>query len=225
MVYAGELEGKKLSMGVSGRLEHQADDRNLIMWDEETKSLWSQIRGVGLSGPNEGKQLEMLPAVFVGLGTWQRMHPESKVLNLSTVRVENWFYTSKDLAKGSVRANRRTYDLSIGLREGDDVLAVPFAIIHDRGVVKVEVGGIPLAVVWHADESAALVYDLRQGEAKLELSLEDSELVDASSDARWDALTGMNLGHGQDLPRFPYLPSYLEAWLGYYPDCRVLKLD
>jgi hypothetical protein len=224
MVYAGELEGKKLSMGVSGRLEHQADDRNLIMWDEESKSLWSQIRGVGLSGPNEGKRLDMIPAIFVGLGTWSRMHPDSKVLDLSTVRAESWYYTSEDLARGTVQANRRSYDLSIGLRNKDDVLAVPFPLLHEQGVVTVEVGGLPLAVVWHADESAALVYELAKGDANAELSLKDGELSDGG-DGRWDALTGMNLGQREDLTRFPYLPSYLEAWMGYYPDSRVLKLD
>ncbi len=224
MVYAGELEGKKLSMGVSGRLEHQADDRNLIMWDEESKSLWSQIRGVGLSGPNEGKQLEMIPAVFVGLGTWSRMHPETKVLDLSTVRSEAWYYTSEDLARGTVQANRRSYVLSIGLRNAGDVLAVPFSAVHEKGVLRVEVGELPLAIVWQGDESAALVYELPKGDPKLELSLQDGELRDAEGD-RWDALTGMNLGKGKDLTRFPYLPSYLEAWMGYYPDSRVLKLD
>ena len=221
MVYAGQIDDQRVSMGVSGRLEHMAGDRNLIMWDEETNSLWSQIRGEGLSGPNKGKQLDMLPAIFVGLGTWQRMHPDTKVLDLSTVRERSWYYTAEDLAAGTVRANRTRYQLSIGLRHGDEQMAVPFGAIHEQGMVKVEVDGIPLAVVWHQDESAALVYDLRVGGKTLRLTHKDGVLKDMDGEGSWDALTGLALGEGPDLLRFPYLPSYLKIWKDYYPSSRV----
>ena len=39
MVYAGKVEGKPVTLGVSGRLL----EGNLVMWDRETNSLWSQI--------------------------------------------------------------------------------------------------------------------------------------------------------------------------------------
>ena len=83
MVYAGKIGDRKYHLGVSGRLK----DNNLIMWDEQTNSLWSQITGEALHGKSKGKTLGMLPAVFVGLGTWKRMHPETLVLDLSNVRV------------------------------------------------------------------------------------------------------------------------------------------
>ncbi len=221
MVYAGQIDDQKVSMGVSGRLETLAGDRNLIMYDQETNSLWSQIRGVGLSGPNEGKKLDMLPAIFVGLGTWHRMHPDTKVLDLSTVRVKQWYYTVTDLAAGTVNANGTNYQLSIGLRHGDDVMAVPFASIHERGIVMVEVDEIPLAVVWHSDESAALVYDLRIDGETLRLTQTEGVLEQDDGERSWDALTGIALGDGPDLLRFPYLPSYLKIWKDYYPDSRV----
>ena len=56
------------------------------MTGKKLSSLWSQILGVGLHGPRKGQRLGMLPAVFVGYGTWQRMAPRTRVLDMEPVR-------------------------------------------------------------------------------------------------------------------------------------------
>ena len=109
MVYAGKVGRKELTLGVSGRLMK----RNLVMWDPETNSLWSQIKGEGIHGKMKGKTLDMLPAVFVGLGTWKKMHPDTEVLDLSGVRHKGWYYTTDNLASG---LNDRESKLGIGVR-------------------------------------------------------------------------------------------------------------
>ncbi len=209
MVYAGQIGERKLHLGVSGRLM----DNNLIMWDEETNSLWSQILGEAIYGPSKGDVLDMLPAIFVGLGTWARMHPDSLVLNMSTVRQRGWFFTNEDLARGA--------GLGIGLRHGGDTLAVPMTLLRDKGLVQVEVDGIPLAVVWHAGEKAALVYRRDPDGRAINLELQGDELV--AGDRRWHVLTGKPAGSAEPLSRFPYVPSYVRAWRSYYPEGRVLN--
>lgn len=213
MVYAGTIEGEKVSLGVSGRLK----DRNLIMWDSETDSLWSQIKGEALHGKRKGEKLDLVPAVFVGLGTWSRMHPKTKVLDLSKVRAEPWQYTTEDLARAEVNGRGGKQKLGLGLRHADDTLFVPLAAMHERGVVHCEVGGIPLDAVWVADESAPLVY--RSDEP---LALDGDELHRGAH--RWDALTGAALSDDTPaLVRFAYLPSYRGAWRTYYPQGRELE--
>ncbi len=219
MVYAGSIGREAVSLGVSGRLK----DRNLIMWDAESNSLWSQITGQALYGKRKGETLPMLPAVFVSLDTWTRLHPDSAVLDLSTVRAKSWYYSSKDLARGSVRGRRGSQALGIGLRHGKDRLLIPLSKLHTAGHLAVEVGGLPLVVVWHAGESAALVYDRRLDGAVLDLELEAGELLAAGQ--HFDALSGESLAANSDarLQRFPYLPTYLHAWRTYYPKGRVLE--
>ena len=219
MVYAGNKGDRRFTLGVSGRLK----DENLVMWDSETNSLWSQILGVALHGEAKGTELDMLPAIFVGLGTWKRMHPESKVLNLSTVRAKGWYYTSEDLARGTVDDRRGTLDLGVGLRHGGDTLGVSMSKLHKDGLVPVEVGGVPLAIVWHEAEHAVLVYDRRIGDQPMDLVLEGTELT--YGDQRWDALTGKTVADGQALRRFPYLPTYMRAWKSYYEGGRILDDD
>ena len=161
MVYAGKIGDKKYSLGVSGRLK----DSNLIMWDEETNSLWSQIKGEALYGKSKGKKLGMLPAIFVGLGTWKRMHQETLVLDLSNVRARSWFYKTDDLAKGVVNmrtmmGGQRKAVLGIGLRHKGVTLCVAMPMLHDKGLVQADVGGVPLLVVW--DKKAPADWDFEK---------------------------------------------------------------
>ena len=96
------------------------------------------------------------------------------------------------------------------------------SLLHDRGLVQVEVDGIPLVVVWHPREKAALVYRRDPNGTALDLKLDGEHVV--AGDARWHALTGRPARQGaQPLSRFPYVPSYLRAWRTYYPDGRVLE--
>ena len=225
MVYAGRIGDKKYSLGVSGRLK----DSNLIMWDEETNSLWSQIKGEALYGKSKGKKLGMLPAIFVGLGTWKRMQPETLVLDLSNVRARSWFYKTDDLAIGTVNMRSMTGRkhkavLGIGLRHGGETLCVAMPMLHEKGLVQAEVGGVPLVVAWDKKESAALVYEASYQGRRLALGLQGQEIVSKDGNHRFDVLTGKPArGQGKPLARFPYVPTYLRAWRIYYPDGTVLE--
>lgn len=215
MVYAGRIGEEKVSLGVSGRLKQS----NLIMWDTETNSLWSQIKGEALYGASKGKTLDMLPAVFVGLGTWKKMHPQTVVLDLPTVRQKSWYYTTDELRAGGVQSQGGLAELGVGLRHDGDTLAIPMATLQKDGIVQVEVGGTPLAVVWVDAESVPLVYERRLDGKTLDLAFEGGALQDGGSS--FDPLTGKAADGGASLSRFPYLPTYLSAWQTNYPDGRM----
>jgi hypothetical protein len=202
MVYAGNIGKQKVSLGVSGRLRK----RNLVMWDEETNSLWSQITGEALYGKSKGKRLDMLPAVFVSMQTWLKMHPKTKVLDMLTVQHKGWFYTSKDLTKGKAEGQA----LAIGLRHEKTTLAIPMSHLHQHPRLEVELDGIPLLVVWQQEDAAVLVY---------QRPVEDFHIKD------YDLLTGKAKEGESELQRFPYIPTYLKAWQTYYPDGKVLQAE
>ena len=149
------------------------------------------------------------------------MHPETQACSTSsTVEAKPWFYTTDDLARGTVSTRDGDAELAVGLRHGGDTLAVPMRVLHARGSVTVEVGGKRLVVTWHAEEKAALVYEnhLEDGE----LALRDGML--RGGDGAWDPLRGSPTeGADRSLARFPYLPTYLKAWRTYYPDGRVFE--
>ncbi len=230
MVYARKVEGREVTLGVSGRLL----DGNLVMWDSESGSLWSQILGEGLHGDEAGTRLDMVPAVFVGLGTWKRMHPETLVLDLSPVQRTAWHYTTEHLASGK---NEHDEPLGIGVRAEGESALVPLALLRERRVVPLELGDVPLVVVWHAGEKAALVYERRFRGSILTLaprSTAEGERLVGGPDASlvFDALSGRliqdpavgaSVDASASLARHPYIPVVHEAWLTFHSATEVAE--
>ena len=217
MVYAGRTGKRDLTLGVSGRLMK----RNLVMWDPETNSLWSQITGKAIHGELEGKALGMLPAVFVSLGTWKRMHPETVVLDMSPVRRKAWHYTARNLATAK---NERDRPLGIGVRHKDGTLLVTLEHLHKARVVQATVASQPLVFVWVKKHSAPLVYRAPAGSKKLKLAWRSGKIAVPGGRPQWDPLTGRPVSGTtkEVLERFPYIPTTLKAWRTYYPKGKTL---
>jgi len=76
VVYAREIDGRELTLIVSGNLWRNS----LIMMDEETGSLWSHVTGECLEGEFQGRRLESIPSVQTNWSDWRAAHPQTKVL-------------------------------------------------------------------------------------------------------------------------------------------------
>jgi len=217
MVYAGKVGRRSLTLGVSGRLMK----RNLVMWDPETNSLWSQMQGKGIYGPLKGKVLTLEPAVFVGLDTWRHMHKQTLVLDLSPVHERSWYYTTRNLEQAR---DAQGAALGIGLRQGKHALVVGLKRLQKEGVEKLELGQQSLLLVWLKKEKAALVYQTPAGGRDWRFSLSGGKLLaHGSTPQGWDALTGaQKTGEGLPLKRYPYIPTIIRAWKSYYPTGRAL---
>jgi hypothetical protein len=66
--------------GVSGKLY----ESNLLMYDKETDSLWSQIEGRAVVGDRIGDDLTIYPSQVMQYSVFQEKHPESLVLSDKT---------------------------------------------------------------------------------------------------------------------------------------------
>ena len=78
--FRGEAGGVPLTLGVSGKLYKN----NLIFYDRESKSLWSQMRGEAITGPRKGTTLESLPVWIAQWKRWRTQYPATEVLSLNT---------------------------------------------------------------------------------------------------------------------------------------------
>ncbi len=66
--------------GVSGKLW----ESNLLMYDEQTESLWSQIRGEAVVGDRTGEVLEVLDANIITFAEVKKAYPEAEILSNDT---------------------------------------------------------------------------------------------------------------------------------------------
>ena len=74
------IDGKRYSFGVSGKLFRT----NVLMYDRETESLWSQILRKAVTGPMTGTPLKTFPLVETSWKDWKNEHPDTLVLSLKT---------------------------------------------------------------------------------------------------------------------------------------------
>ena len=84
MVFATNLtingESTALSFGVSGLL-YQSD---VLLYDRETESLWSQVMSEAVVGTLKGTPLPQIPVFHTSWQDWLAKHPATQVLGLET---------------------------------------------------------------------------------------------------------------------------------------------
>ena len=80
MVFHAETEGQVLNFGVSGLLYNS----DVLLYDRQTESLWSQIMGQAVSGPMKGKRLKLITASHTSWSDWKNRHPDTVVLSTDT---------------------------------------------------------------------------------------------------------------------------------------------
>ncbi|MFQ5699896.1 MAG: DUF3179 domain-containing protein [Myxococcota bacterium] len=80
LVFDRDLEGGVRHFGVSGLL-YRSD---VLFYDRESESLWSQIEARALTGRARGTRLHLLRSQMTRLALWRQAHPETLVLARDT---------------------------------------------------------------------------------------------------------------------------------------------
>lgn len=80
IVFDPVVKGERVEFGTSGKLWNS----NLVMYDRETDSLWSQILGEAIVGEMTGTRLKVLPSDMTLFGDWKSVNPEGEVLSRDT---------------------------------------------------------------------------------------------------------------------------------------------
>jgi len=131
--------------GVSGLLYNS----DMLLYDRETESLWSQILGKAISGQRKGESLKMLVVENTSWQNWLHKHPNTQVLSNKTGFSRNYSkspygsYESNKSLFFPVRHQSRRYhpkEKVIGLELNGLFKAYPFIeldksktnVIHDN---------------------------------------------------------------------------------------------
>jgi hypothetical protein len=80
MVFDRVVEGKERTFGVSGLL-YQSD---VLMYDHQTESLWSQLMMESVAGKSAGQKLPWLPSEQTTWKAWRERNPKGQVLSTDT---------------------------------------------------------------------------------------------------------------------------------------------
>lgn len=131
MAFSAIVGGSRKLFGVSGLLYNS----DVLLYDRETESLWSQIMGQAVSGPLKGQRLKQLALFHTTWEHWKSTHPETEVLSTKTGHFRNYerdpyreYRKSADLMFPVGNRDRRygAKDLVIGLELDGRYKAYPF---------------------------------------------------------------------------------------------------
>ena len=229
------LDGdQELTFGVSGNLWRE----NLVMYDRQTDSWWSQASGQAIAGIKTGNRLTMYPSDMMTWEQWRTLYPETKVLSKRVSgRLEGMREGYRDYHRsGEIGVTRRLRGLrrALGFKEkvvgfalSGTAYAVPLDDVDSDPVLQTSADDQGLLIVGTPDERTAKVFlTNRTGWSYSRTERGRVILKDASSGAEWDGYTGEPLDDnetGSQLLEVPANVSYWFAWAAFYPESQVLK--
>jgi len=184
------VDGQARKFGVSGLLYNS----DVLMYDRETESLWSQILGKAVNGPSKGQALNPVPVLHTTWADWRRRHPESLVL-------------------AEPRSFQRNYNVDPYLGYADSKkIWFPVANRDRRYPAKSVVIGAVIDGRAHAWPFA----ELPQEQQALTTHAEDIEVtINYDHGTRAARLTN---AEGDEIPSFTV---YWFAWVAFHPETDV----
>jgi len=229
--------------GVSGILWR----RDLVLYDELTESLWSQLLATAIRGPRTGDRLSLVPTRLTSWGAWRESHPDTAVLlpppHSGTIdgsaRYEydrKYPYDTQrqligydDAGGGAGRLGSTT--LVVGISEGEVARAYPYFVVREAGgAVNDRVGERPVVVTTTPGGGLA-AYDRRVGDSSLRFAAADGadgEHLRAGG-SRWrreDGRAADGPYAGERLDRANDLaPLFWHAWSSFHPGTEVYGVD
>ncbi|RMF21059.1 MAG: DUF3179 domain-containing protein, partial [Deltaproteobacteria bacterium] len=152
VVFDRRVQGATTTLGVSGLLY----ESNVLMYDRQTESLWSQLAGEAVTGERTGTALTVVPSELTTWQRWRKAHPDTAVLSPETGYTRNYLrnpYASYEDSGGvmfppSRRDSRlEAKQLVLGVSAGRTHKAYPLSeIVLAGGKISDRLGGVAIEI-------------------------------------------------------------------------------
>ena len=240
--------GIDVTFGVSGLLYFS----NMLMFDDTTFTLWSQLIGEGLVGDMTDELLIRYPAQIVGFAEARAAEPDALVLSQDTGFRRTYGqnpYVGYDeigspafLFRGPSDGRLAPKERVITVDTPAESVAYPFDHLRDVRVAHDAIAGDPVVAFWAPGTATALGAPSIAGAADIgavglfratvdgrTLRFEPAEdgFVDAETGSLWDVTGRARSGplEGTVLDAVPHDNTLWFAWAAFRPDTEVRRPD
>ncbi|MCB1687212.1 MAG: DUF3179 domain-containing protein [Halioglobus sp.] len=165
MVFLANVKDQALNFGVSGLIYNS----NVLLYDRNTGSLWSQILKKAVTGPMKGAELTQIPAQYTTWESWLNEHPDSLLLSRATGFERDYDYSPYEDYKrlptvtfSTFNQDTRLYSKTwvVGITVGEESLALPFAELDKLDKpLRIRLGDTELSIQWDRNAQAARAFD------------------------------------------------------------------
>ena len=231
-MYGREIDGEVHTFGVSGKLIMNA----LVMYDHQTRTLWSQFLRKGVKGPMTGTELEVLPVTQTIWSSWVELHPDTLVLDkrgsYQRDTYDGYYSGGSAGVIGESYSDKRLArkELVLGVDANGDTKAYPLRRLQEMPVLNDSVAGNGVLVFFDPATGTALVYERSIDGTRLTFRLDGEPqgvqtlLVDDETGSKWLAFTGRAVEgemKGQTLRRALSHLSFWFSWTDWNPDTEL----
>ncbi len=190
MVYSRKINDKIYTFGVSGRLYKS----NVLFYDHQTDSLWSQLLSKAISGIMVGNKLTQVHSRRVKWKSWQKKNPTTLVLSTDTGYKRNY---AKDPYEGYYRVG--TIWFPVGKVRKD--------LPPKSRILGIEIDG-------QAKAYSLAELQKKRGEIRDQIG-DISTLVTLNDDGE---VVGVENDNGNPIP---HIFAYWFAWQAFHPETTV----
>ena len=193
--------------------------RSLILEDQSSGSLWSQLLGKAMQGKRQGQTLPIIASVLTDWKTWKEKNPLTSVMTLPPMTS---FYDN-ECYQG------RMGKFLIGMRKaGESPRAWRFDQLINQPILNDQYAGEPVVVVFWEATGSATVFDRQMEGETLLFEPHEMGFTDQQSGSVWDPLTGVAISgprQGQQLAMRTTIPSFSEPWERFHNDTEYWIVD
>ena len=194
VAFWSNIRGRKLKFGVSGLLYNS----DVLFYDRQTESLWSQIAAKAVSGKLAGAELEQLVLAHTTWGDWLEKHPRTLVLSTKSGYLRSYgtnpyagYEQSRKLYFQVNHKAPKTYhpkERVLGLNASGIYKAYPFEELNRHGKSQFVdvVNEHPFTIVWDQEHQSGRVMD-------------------------------------SDSNEVPVMQAFWFAWFGFHPETEVFQ--
>ena len=217
---------KQTSFGVSGKLFRN----NLVLYDNVSETLWSQIYMRGIQGELKGASLDYHPCYMMRWGEWKKLYPETRLIALPDNFSEQE-YLEDSYAEYRASPDPGVFplkyqdfsidqkDMMLAVTVGDETKSYPYSALQSERVISDTLGGQEIVVTWFAGSTQAF-----KAEGRLFVYDKGSWMRSNNGD-NWDVLTGSMNGSSHKLEPVPCIPLYWFACKEFYSETQMYALD
>ena len=207
---------------------------NLVMYDRETDSLWSQFLGEAISGPLKGTKLELVPSQITTSGNWLEENPDTLYLDTGPFITGRFGFPGDPYARyygdneagvlGESNLDTRLHkkELVVGVVGEETVRGYAERHLQLQGALNDTLDGREILVTMDGESAVVAVFDRTLDGAVLlfEAAQELDLMTDRQTGSTWDRVSGRAVSGqlvGSQMERVPFVESFWFAWTDFYP--------
>jgi len=166
MAFIASVDGSVRDFGVSGLLYNN----DVLLYDRESSSLWSQLMKQAVTGPMRGTRLLQVVMSHTTWGDWRRRYPDTLVLSTDTGARRDYqrspyvgYASSEDVYFPMGKIDRRYHpkEQVIGLSLGNNSKAYPFAeLSRTHGQLRDGFSNRDILIRFDAENRTGAVFDV-----------------------------------------------------------------